>query len=1358
MKTLQTFLLSVRINPGLFADQYRIAHAFLFAGLRPVALLLVCAVSMAGLTAPAQAQTEQTLVSNIGQGRDTFILRQQGAYQAFTTGNNALGYVLNSLELYFTRRSASASHISASLHRMASGEPGDKLADLDNPGSIVVGNNVFSAPAGTVLSAGTEYAVVLSISGNWYLGGTQSRREDRGSQSGWSIEDTYYNLLGSVYSAPLGRFSLMIRVNGIITQPPSDDATLSGLTLTDSDGGAIELDPAFSADKTDYTTLVPRDVTSITLDASANHPGARLKFMNGKGLDITDMDPGTEGFQVALVVGDNIFKVQVEAENGNKRVYTVNVTRQGGPISLSLGPIASDGVVNIREKADGFTLAGDAESDEMGGESVITVTVDIGDETLAATTDATGVWSVTVPPDAEYISEPGVSVTVNAVGPHSSVAPEMIRELKVDLTPPALESAVVDESRLTLAFAEPLAERGVSPGVFSVSVNGEVQPGQAAVAAGGNTVTLALPVTVSADDTVTFSYARQEGSGLNPIIDAAGNEAEPLNDHPVENATPIGERCAGSEGSVRLMDGSDEQEGRMEICADDDTGDNTPASWGTVCDDYWTNDDADVACRALGYEGSEPDAGRFLRSRFGAGPGPIWLDDMLCAGNETSLLDCPTARGQVAGDLVGVHNCKSEEVVGVRCMAAGEERTLSVTDATVEEGGQLAFRVLLNEAANWTVSVDYWTVRGSATDGEDYEGVSGTLTFAPGETAKTVTVVTLDDSIDDDGETLTLHLRYAFGARIEDDAATGTIHNSDPLPQAWLSRFGRTGAVHIVDMLNARFDETAGAGNRLTLGGRAMDYRSSFRHTPEASETTEHPTGDTVSRWMPDQVRHDAQEVQTPEATPLEHALWNLLANSNLQSDTRRFLSGSSFNLSLSDLYNKGTELNSVPGESAVPGESTVPDGSILNPSGHWSLWGRGALTQFSGQDTGININGDVLTGLLGVDYARNRWLAGMALAYHDGNGSYTSTLNAGDLDSTLVTVNPYLRYALTDRLSVWGILGYGTGTLELRQELRGQSKNSDEFLTPTPSVGAGYDTRGQSNITPDLAGAHDNEDVTLTPALVPGEVIETDLSLIMGALGLRGVIYASASTELALKTDALWVHTSSDETRGMQGANAQISRLRLLLAGRHQRVMANDAMLSPSFELGMRYDDGDAETGFGMELGGGLRYADALLGLTVETKARALLAHEDGGYEEWGVGGSLALDPGRLGRGLALRLDSGWGLAESGAQALWQRQTTAGIAPQHDPSAQGRLSAELGYGMDVPWTHGILTPYSGMEWAGENRMLRLGWRFTLGRAGQAPAYGIQGEALSLSLDGERREDGHTPPEYVLMLRTSLPW
>ena len=716
---------------------------------------------------------------------------------------------------------------------------------------------------------------------------------------------------------------------------------------------------------------------------------------------------------------------------------------------------------------------------------------------------------------------------------------------------------------------------------------------------------------------------------------------------------------------------------------------------------------------------------------------------------------------------------------------------LSVADADAEEGAgaTVDFDVSLSRAfttAAHSVTVDYATADGTATAGEDYTATSGTLTFAAGELTKTVSVTVLDDAHDEAHETLTLRLSNAAGARLTAAAATGTIKNSDPLPKAWLARFGRTSALHVVDILDARFEAAAPTGDHITLGGRAVDTSLFPRRRESSGQGV--AEGDSVSHWMPEQVRHDGELAETrgqsnltpdlanghgnedvtltpsipdaaghaglydaapatwgqsdlmpdgqpqhgpdsgpapadsaPDATPLERALWQVLTHpGSLNVDQRRFLSQSSFHLSLTNaLSGAGPEQEPIETAPAAP-----------DHPGHWSLWGQGALTRFQGTDNGVNLDGEVLTGLLGLDYAKDRWLAGLALAYHDGDGAYTAPGSGtnGDLNSTLITVNPYLRYALTPRLSVWGTLGYGTGALELRP---------------------GHESRGQSNLTPDLANDDALQEVTLTPGIPTpgiGEPIETDMSLAMGALGLRGVVYASAHTELALKSDALWVRTASRETDGLQGAAADTRRLRLLLSGRHQRTLPNDALLSPTFEAGIRYDDGDAETGFGMELGGGLGYTDAALGLRVETRARALIAHEDGSYEEWALGGSLSLDPGRLGRGLALRLDSGWGLADSNAEALWQRQTTAGLAPQHGPAAQGRFNAELGYGLDVPWTYGVLTPYGGMEWAGPGRTLKLGWRFNLG------------QQLSLSLDGERREDGYTRAEHALMLRTSLPW
>ena len=106
---------------------------------------------------------------------------------------------------------------------------------------------------------------------------------------------------------------------------------------------------------------------------------------------------------------------------------------------------------------------------------------------------------------------------------------------------------------------------------------------------------------------------------------------------------------------------------------------------------------------------------------------------------------------------------------------------LSVADATATAGDDATadFVVTLAPAATGTVTVDYATADGTATAPADYASTSGTLTFAPGETSKTVSVSIVDDTVEDDGETFTLTLDNASGATLADATATGTVRNAE---------------------------------------------------------------------------------------------------------------------------------------------------------------------------------------------------------------------------------------------------------------------------------------------------------------------------------------------------------------------------------------------------------------------------------------------------------------------------------------------------------------------------------------------------------------------------------------------------
>jgi ELWxxDGT repeat protein len=162
----------------------------------------------------------------------------------------------------------------------------------------------------------------------------------------------------------------------------------------------------------------------------------------------------------------------------------------------------------------------------------------------------------------------------------------------------------------------------------------------------------------------------------------------------------------------------------------------------------------------------------------------LWVTDGTAAGT-TMLFDLnPGAASSTPYGFAKARNtlffAAQHPLAGIELWALPlSEPVLSIRDARATEGDTVRFVVSLNPASTQPVTVGYATSDVAARAGDDYQAASGTLTFAPGETSKTIDVRALGDTAAENNETFLVTLGNVNGARIAQAVAGGVITDDD---------------------------------------------------------------------------------------------------------------------------------------------------------------------------------------------------------------------------------------------------------------------------------------------------------------------------------------------------------------------------------------------------------------------------------------------------------------------------------------------------------------------------------------------------------------------------------------------------
>ena len=363
------------------------------------------------------------------------------------------------------------------------------------------------------------------------------------------------------------------------------------------------------------------------------------------------------------------------------------------------------------------------------------------------------------------------------------------------------------------------------------------------------------------------------------------------------------------------------------------------------------------------------------------------------------------------------------------------------------------------------------------------------------------------------------------------------------------------------------------------------------------------------------------------------------------------------------------------------------------------AYWGQVSQSFFQGSEGELSFDGETTTAMLGADRTKGKWLVGLAVLQSTGKGTYHLADEPGNIEASLTAIVPYTSLAASERLRIWSALGYGNGWI-----------------------------------------AHSSE---------PGLTQKADMSWSLAAIGFRGSLLRATEVgdlELAVVGDAFWTTIKSEKTNDFGGASGEVTKFRLGLEGTKEIALKDNRYLTPRFNVSLRRDGGDAETGWGIEVSGGVNWQDTASGLAVDLSGWKLVTHASNGFSDWGYSFSVTYDPNPYSkRGLSANYSQTVNGQPNDIFNTLQQTDQFGGEEIGDISRQ----AEVSYGFPAFDGQYTSSPYIVVNESGYSRDLTLGGR--LSREHGSPD-------LDVGVMGRRSESNGSVPDYSVGLDLRTRW